>query len=110
MRGCLLFFLWSVWVYACSGDCLNCHPGLIKESGTYDKDHAVLRTCIRCHSSHQSGNANQCGADCWECHNAKELSRSDVKEHQALEACTACHLKLALQKAPKLKAAPFLNF
>ena len=105
MRFFICFAFTCISLFACSGACLDCHPSLLK-NGKYDKDHAVLKTCIKCHSKHSVKEDTRCGADCWDCHNIKEVSVSDVKEHQGLKDCVDCHLKLSLQKAPKLNTKP----
>ena len=82
--------------YACDGDCIKCHPNLIR-SGSLDKDHEVLAKCIECHkisSDDLNRMGSLCGQDCWECHNVKKVMTIKNVEHLALNDCIDCHKKL----------------
>ncbi len=90
----ILFF--SVSLFACEGDCMACHPGLLKD-GKLDKEHQVLKSCVNCHTKEQMEKIDMgggCGQDCWECHDVKKVSASGIKEHEGLQKCITCHLKL----------------
>jgi len=82
---------------ACEGDCVLCHPKLIKEDGKLDKEHAILTTCKSCHTQEEMQKIDMgggCGQDCWECHDIKKVTRSRVMQHQGLQKCIDCHLTL----------------
>jgi hypothetical protein len=51
--------------------------------------------CSKCHL--ETGSADQCGADCFECHVAESIS-TDVEEHRVIDECRECHLKKVLQR------------
>ncbi len=90
-----LFFV-QLSLFACEGDCISCHPGLIKD-GKFDKEHKVLKTCVTCHTKEQMSKIDMgggCGQDCWECHDVTKVSKSGVKEHKGLDRCIKCHLKI----------------
>lgn len=84
----LTLFLSSL--FACSGDCLSCHP-VLKES--IDKPHhSMLNSCIQCHTKLPEG-MSSCGGDCFSCHSQNELiSSSNIKEHSNLSSCKQCHI------------------
>ncbi len=44
-----ILFLFLVHLFACSGDCVACHPKLIKKDGKMDRDHMILNKCKTCH-------------------------------------------------------------
>lgn len=82
---------------ACEGDCVVCHPNLVKENGKMDKDHAVLVTCKTCHTQEEMEKIDMgsgCGQDCWDCHDIKKVTASKVKEHNGLQACIDCHVTI----------------
>lgn len=101
MKNIILFFSLFIIGFACSGDCIQCHPNLLKD-GQLDKDHKILDNCINCHKVNEKDLAKMgslCGQDCWDCHNVEKVS--DVKlngkqitEHLVLTDCIACHKKL----------------
>jgi len=93
----LFIFSISALLFACEGDCLKCHPTLIK-SGRIDANHQILTTCKNCHNStpkdfEKMGAA--CGQDCWECHSVQKVMAIKIKQHEVLKNCIACHKKLA---------------
>jgi len=89
-------------VYACEGDCVKCHPILLKNS-KIDNTHKILKNCKTCHSitTNDLGNMGaSCGQDCWDCHNVREVMSitnnkgNVINEHAALNRCITCHVKL----------------
>jgi len=98
MKYILFLFLLSLGsLYACEGDCVLCHPKLVKEDGKLDKDHAVLTTCKTCHTQEEMAKIDMgsgCGQDCWECHDIQKVTRSHVPQHQGLQKCIDCHVTL----------------
>jgi hypothetical protein len=111
-------FIFLVHLFACSGDCVACHPKLIKKDGKMDKDHMILNRCKTCHQDGtkiemlNDSNATvpkfkivkvenvkedshtECGSDCWQCHDIKKVSNINIPEHKVLKDCIACHIKL----------------
>jgi len=118
----LFCFLLLENVIACSGECVACHPGLIKKNGKMDKDHEILDRCKKCHidgtkieiidknvseinasnirivkvegNITASTSHTECGDDCWECHDIRKVSLINIAEHKVLEKCIACHVKI----------------
>ena len=83
-------------IFACDGDCIKCHPALIK-SGHLDKNHEILSTCIKCHkvtSDDLQRMGAICGQDCWQCHDVKKVMKIPNKAHLSLNRCIDCHTKL----------------
>jgi hypothetical protein len=76
-------------LFACSGNCLLCHP--ILEKSIEKKHHKVLKTCINCHTKLPEG-MTQCGGDCFDCHSQKKLAQSEQFEHQQIKTCKQCHV------------------
>ncbi len=86
-----LIFL--VNLFACSGDCVACHPKLIKKDGKMDREHLILNRCKICHQDGtkiemlsdtnssvpkfrivkiekvSEDSHTECGSDCWQCPN-----------------------------------------
>jgi len=93
----LLLMIFLGIANACEGDCVLCHPKLLKENGKLDKEHAILTTCKSCHTQEEMQKIDMgggCGQDCWECHDIKKVTRSGVLQHKGLQKCIDCHLKL----------------
>ena len=118
----ILFSLLVIKLGACSGDCVACHPSLIKKDGKMDQDHKILEKCKLCHidgtkikmfdtnsSEHnktgfeivklKETNSSkekhtECGSDCWQCHDIKKVSKIDISEHKVLGKCIDCHVKI----------------
>lgn len=94
MRNIFVFLLLSLRLFGCSGDCLSCHPKLNLES---DVRHKSLATCVTCHTAESIASQDMgaaCGQDCFVCHDAEKLTRSDVAEHGVIKGCIACHTSL----------------
>ncbi len=93
----VILFISNISVSACEGDCVMCHPKLIKENGKMDKDHAVLVSCKVCHTQEKMEKIDMgsgCGQDCWDCHDIKKVTASKVKQHNGLQKCIDCHVTL----------------
>lgn len=88
MKYVVLLIFVSIFTYACSGDCLQCHPVLKKSIES--KHHVILKRCIECHTSPAVG-MSECGGDCFSCHSQNKLIKTSLKEHQNLASCKECH-------------------
>jgi len=92
-----ILFISNISLSACEGDCVMCHPKLIKKDGKMDKDHAILVKCKVCHTQEEMEKIDMgsgCGQDCWDCHDIKKVTASKVKEHNNLQKCIDCHVTL----------------
>lgn len=77
----LTLFITSI--FACSGDCMSCHP-VLKES-IQKPHHMMLNSCIKCHTTLPEG-MTSCGGDCFACHSQNKLINSNtVPEHTKLK-------------------------
>jgi hypothetical protein len=93
----LVVSLFNMSLNACEGDCVVCHPKLVKEDGKLDKDHAILVTCKTCHTQEEMEKIDMgsgCGQDCWDCHDIKKVTASNVAEHKGLQKCIDCHVTI----------------
>ncbi len=92
MKILLFIFTFSLGVFACTGDCLTCHPNLVP---TIEEDnrHKPMLTCINCHSPDPNKMAD-CGADCFACHPISKINGLGIKEHNIIQECRDCHVKL----------------
>lgn len=89
----LLFILaFTLGGYACTGDCLTCHPNLVPTIEE-DKRHKPMLDCINCHSPEPNKMAD-CGADCFACHPISKINGLGIKEHNVIQECRDCHVKL----------------
>ena len=121
MKKILLFlftlFILNINAQACEGDCVVCHPNLVKEDGKLDKDHAILVSCKTCHTQADMEKIDMgsgCGQDCWDCHDIKKVTASNVEEHRGLQKCIDCHLTidksmLSGVSAPAFSGLPSLD-
>jgi hypothetical protein len=89
MKYFFLILLLSIYSFACSGNCMACHP-ILKES-IKEKHHQILTTCIACHTKVPEG-MTECGGDCFACHSQNKLTQSNRVEHQNLGTCKQCHI------------------
>lgn len=98
----VLFFIFILvsFVYACTGDCISCHPVLKKSINK--PHHIILKSCIECHTKN-AGPVNECGGDCFECHPKSKLINSDRPEHQEIAKCKECHVDAKDLLEPKKK-------
>lgn len=108
MKKILLFLtiLTSI-LFACTGDCLTCHPALvptIKE----DTRHKAMLTCINCHSADPNSMA-ECGSDCFECHSMAKINKPNIREHDVIQDCRDCHMKMA-DELKSLNLTPSQSF
>ncbi len=92
MKYLIAFFLFSTALFACTGDCLTCHPALEKTIHT-DERHKPMLSCIECHSSNPNAMA-ECGSDCFACHTIEKIERPGIKEHAVIRECRDCHMKM----------------
>ena len=95
MKKLLFITLITSFAFACSSDCLICHPKLkpmeYNKTNKQYKNHHILITCTKCHPNHSDKGMDKCGADCFECHSQKKLIKTPIKEHQQLKKCIKCH-------------------
>lgn len=90
MKYIILILFFVVSIFACTGDCMSCHPKLVP---TIDKDlrHKPMLTCINCHLADPNKMAD-CGADCFGCHPMSKIYKAKVKEHEIIQECRDCHV------------------
>jgi hypothetical protein len=93
MKYLFAFIFFSVLLFACTGDCLSCHPKLAKNIDT-DQRHKPMLTCIECHKPDAQKMAD-CGADCFACHSMRKIYAAKVKEHDVIQSCRECHMNAA---------------
>lgn len=93
MKHLALLIFFNLVLLACTGDCLSCHPKLVKTIDT-DARHKPMLTCINCHSANPNKMAD-CGADCFACHSMKKIYAAKVKEHDVIQSCRECHMNAA---------------
>lgn len=87
-----LLFLFGIEVFGCTGDCMTCHPALLKNIDT-DMRHKPMTTCIKCHTANPAKMAD-CGSDCFACHPVAKIEAARVAEHAVIRECRDCHMKL----------------
>lgn len=90
MKYLILIVIFASYVFACTGDCLTCHPKLLP---TIDKDlrHKPMLICINCHSAEPNSMA-ECGSDCFSCHPMSKINKANVREHDVIQECRDCHV------------------
>lgn len=86
-----VFIVATASLFACTGDCLTCHPALEKNIQS-DLRHKPMLTCINCHSADPNAMAD-CGSDCFACHPMSKINNG-VKEHRVIQGCKDCHMKM----------------
>ncbi len=86
----LLLFTFSL--FACTGDCLTCHPALVPTINE-DERHKPMLTCIECHSP-EVNTMSECGSDCFACHPIDKIEKNNIKEHRIIRGCRDCHVQL----------------
>lgn len=103
----ILLTLLTTFLYACTGDCLTCHPSLLS-SIKEDMRHNAMTTCIECHSADPNSMA-ECGSDCFECHSMAKINKPNIREHDVIQECRDCHMKMA-DDLKSLKLSPSQSF
>lgn len=77
-------------VYACTSDCVSCHPNLDIEN---DIRHTPLATCVTCHPPESLKNTDMgdigCGTDCFQCHSVTKVT--SMEQHRVITECIGCH-------------------
>lgn len=92
----LILFVFSLLpLLGCTGDCMTCHPALLKNIDS-DLRHKPMMTCIKCHTANPVKMA-ECGSDCFACHPIAKIEGARVREHVVIRECRDCHLKLKTQ-------------
>jgi hypothetical protein len=95
-----IIILVTSFLYACTGDCIACHPVLKKSID--EPHHVILKSCINCHTKNV-GPVNECGGDCFACHPKSKLINSNRVEHQEVSKCSQCHVDVKDLLTPKKK-------
>ena len=90
MKHIILTLIFTYSLFACTGDCLTCHPKLVPTINT-DLRHKPMLTCINCHSAKPSSMA-ECGDDCFSCHPMSKINKPNIREHDVIQACRDCHV------------------
>ena len=94
----LFILIFTFNLFACSGDCMSCHPSL--KNSINQEHHKILTSCISCHTK-TPATMVECGGDCFSCHSQNKLISSNRIEHKNLSACKTCHInKEDLFKTP----------
>jgi hypothetical protein len=92
MKWIAVLFGFSVALWACTGDCMTCHPALLKNIDS-DMWHKPMTMCIKCHTANPEKMAD-CGSDCFACHPVAKIEAVRVPEHAVIRECRDCHMKL----------------
>ncbi|MFA6143427.1 MAG: hypothetical protein WCW84_02065 [Sulfurimonas sp.] len=95
MKTLFIFLLFFLPLFGCTGDCMTCHPALLKTIDT-DSRHKPMLTCIKCHSA-DPAKMGDCGSDCFACHPIAKIEGAHVAEHTVIRECRDCHMKLKTQ-------------
>lgn len=90
MKYILILTIFTISIFACTGDCMSCHPKLIPTIHE-DLRHKPMLTCIECHSADPNKMAD-CGADCFACHPMSKINASNIGQHDVIQECRDCHL------------------
>ncbi len=90
--------LFVVTLFACTADCVSCHPTL---DIVNDVRHQPLATCTTCHPPESLKNTpmSGCGTDCFSCHDVKKMT--SMEQHKVINDCIVCH--------KTLDKTPFIN-
>jgi hypothetical protein len=95
MKTVFILLIGLVPLLGCTGDCMTCHPALLKTINT-DLRHKPMLTCIKCHSA-DPAKMGDCGSDCFACHPIAKIEGAHVAEHVVIRECRDCHMKLKIQ-------------
>lgn len=90
MKYLLFLSIFTYSLFACTGDCMTCHPKLIPTINE-DLRHKPMLTCIKCHSAEPNTMA-ECGNDCFACHPMEKINKPNVREHDVIQKCRDCHV------------------
>ena len=90
MKYLVAMALFTFSLFACTGDCLTCHPKLVPTINE-DLRHKPMLTCINCHSANPE-KMGDCGADCFACHSMTKINAANVREHDVIQGCRDCHV------------------
>ena len=92
MKPLIIILFTVLGAFACTGDCLTCHPNLVPTINE-DLRHKPMLTCINCHSADPNSMA-ECGSDCFACHPMEKINNANVREHDVIQKCRDCHVGL----------------
>ncbi|MCX6073684.1 MAG: hypothetical protein NTY39_05115 [Campylobacterales bacterium] len=92
MKWIVIMIGFTISGWSCTGDCMTCHPALLKTINT-DLRHKSMLTCIKCHSA-DPAKMGDCGSDCFACHPIAKIEGARVAEHTVIRECRDCHMKL----------------
>ena len=92
MKFIFLLLIFTTSIFACTGDCMTCHPNLVPTINE-DLRHKPMLTCIECHSANPNKMAD-CGADCFACHTKSKIDKPNVREHDVIQECRDCHVRM----------------
>ena len=95
MKILLLILLLATLSFGCTGDCMTCHPALLKTIET-DMRHKPMLTCIKCHSANPAKMAD-CGSDCFACHPVEKIEKANIAEHKVIRECRDCHMQMKVR-------------
>lgn len=90
MKYLLTITLFAYSLFACTGDCLTCHPVLVPTINE-DLRHKPMITCINCHTAEPNSMA-ECGDDCFSCHPMAKINAANKREHDVIIKCIECHV------------------
>ena len=90
MKYIFISLLFVSSLFACTGDCLTCHPKLVPTIET-DTRHKPMLGCIECHSAEPNAMA-ECGDDCFSCHPMSKINGANVRQHDVIQTCVDCHV------------------
>lgn len=92
MKLILIITTFVITLFACTGDCMTCHPSL-SENIEKDLRHKPMLGCIKCHKADPES-MSECGSDCYACHSIEKLNKPNVREHDVIIECRDCHMKM----------------
>jgi hypothetical protein len=92
MKKLIVLLTCFIPLFACTGDCLTCHPNLLP---TIEEDtrHKPMLGCIECHSADPNSMA-ECGSDCFSCHPVEKIEKVPVQAHSVIRGCRDCHMQI----------------
>lgn len=90
MKYIFILTIFITTMFACTGDCLTCHPKLVPTIKV-DVRHMPMLECIECHSAEPNSMA-ECGDDCFGCHPMSKINDANVAQHDIIQTCVDCHV------------------